>query len=347
MAEVNTRIIPVDPIRPDPEAIARAAAIIRAGDLVAFPTETVYGLGGNALDPAALRRIYAVKRRPPDNPLILHLADLDQLMVVITEAPAIAYTLIDRFWPGPLTLVLPKSPAVPGLATGGLNTVAVRMPAHPVALALIQAAQTPLAAPSANRSGRPSPTTAQHVFDDLHGCLAWVLDGGPATIGVESTVLDVTCTPPVLLRPGGIPREAIEAVSGPLQTTAGTPLRPRSPGMRYRHYSPKAPVLVVEPGRPEVLQKQVAAALRRGQRVGCLLHRLELNDPPPGVLITRVTGGMADYARTLFGALRAFDAARMDLILVEGVAEEGLGAAIMDRLRRAASPDGHPETSRS
>lgn len=338
MAKVYTRIVYIDPVMPDPATIAAAAAIIRAGDLVAFPTETVYGLGADALNPTALGRIYAAKGRPPDNPLILHLASLDQLALAVAEVPAIGYTLMQKFWPGPLTLVLPKSPMVPELATGGLATVAVRIPAHPVALALIRAAQTLLAAPSANRSGRPSPTTAQHVFDDLHGCIALILDGGPTAIGVESTVLDVTCSPPVLLRPGGIPREALEAASGPVQTTADGPVQQRSPGMRYRHYSPRAPVLVLEAARPDILQMQLAAALRRGQRVGCLLHQLELGEVPPGVLVTRVPGGMAEYARTLFGALRAFDIAGVDLILVEGVVEEGLGAAVMDRLRRAASP---------
>lgn len=338
MAEMYTRIVCLDPAMPDPSTIEAAAAVIRAGDLVAFPTETVYGLGADALNPAALRRIYAVKGRPSDNPLILHLANLDQLAFVAAEVSALAYTLIHAFWPGPLTLVLPKRSRVPDLATGGLNTVAVRMPASPIALALIRAAQTPLAAPSANRSGRPSPTTAQHVCEDLHGCITLILDGGPTTIGVESTVLDVTSDPPIMLRPGGMPREALEAVSGPIRMTADPLVHRRSPGMRYRHYSPRAPLCVVETARPEALQQELAIALQRGQRVGCLLHQLELEKVPPGVLVTRVSGGMADYARTLFETLRAFDAAGVDLILVEGVVEEGLGAAVMDRLRRAATP---------
>jgi L-threonylcarbamoyladenylate synthase len=318
--------------------MAEAATIICAGDLVAFPTETVYGLGADALNPSALRRIYEVKGRPAGNPLILHVAGREQLALVAAAVPGVAAILIDAFWPGPLSLVLPKSARVPDLATGGLATVAVRMPGHPVALALIRESDTPLAAPSANRSGRPSPTAAQHVFDDLQGCIPLILDGGPTAIGVESTVLDVTCTPPVLLRPGGIPREAIEAVIGLVRTTADASLRQRSPGMRYRHYSPKAQVLLLEAPQAETLQAALAAALQCGKRVGCLLYRLQLREVPPGVTVTRVGGGVEDYARALFSAMRALDAHGTDVILVEGVPEEGLGVAVMDRLRRAASP---------
>lgn len=338
MGRVSTRIISLHPAKPDPAIIAEAAAVIRAGGLVGFPTETVYGLGADALNPAALRQIYAVKGRPPDNPLILHLASPEQLRLVASEVRAIAYTLIQRFWPGPLTLVLPKSPAVPELATGGLDTVAVRMPDHRVALALIRASQTPLAGPSANRSGRPSPTTARHVLDDLQGCIPLILDAGPTAIGVESTVLDITETPPVLLRPGGIPREVLEGILGSIQLPRDSADQRRSPGTRYRHYSPRATVRLLDPKQPQTLQKELEAALQHGQSVGCLLHRLALSDAPPGVLVTRVPECLAAYAHALYSALRAFDAAEVDLILVEGVPEEGLGAAVMDRLRRAAAP---------
>lgn len=338
MAAFDTRVVPLDPGSPDCGIIAEAAAIILVGELVAFPTETVYGLGADALNPSALRRIYEVKGRPSDNPLIVHLAKRDQLTRVAAEVPRIAEVLIERFWPGPLMLVLPKTTSVPDLATGGLATVAVRIPAQAVALALIEAVGTPLAAPSANRSGRPSPTTAQHVLDDLHGRIPLILDGGPTVIGVESTVLDVTCTPPVLLRPGGIPAEAIEAVIGPLQSMADLSLRRRSPGTRYRHYSPRAQVLLLEKASPEAMQAAVAAAVGRGQRVGCLLHRLEFAEVPPGVAVRRVGGCVADYARALFFALRALDALGVEVIVVEGVPEEGLGMAVMDRLRRATSP---------
>jgi L-threonylcarbamoyladenylate synthase len=338
MAEFITRVVGVNSVALNHTIIAEAAAIIRAGQLVAFPTETVYGLGADGLNPTALSRIYAAKGRPPDNPLILHLASQDQLPLVAARVPDIAYVLMQAFWPGPLTLVLPKTSRVPELATGGLVTVAVRMPAHPVALALISASETPLAAPSANRSGRPSPTTAQHVVADLDGALPMILDGGPTAIGVESTVLDVTCSPPALLRPGGVPRETIEATIGPLQKSADISLQRRSPGTRYRHYSPKAQVIVIEDPSPEALARTVAAALARQQRVGCLLRRLVPTEVPAGMIVVQINGCVANYARTLFSSLRNLDALGVDVILVEGVPEEGLGVAVMDRLRRAASP---------
>jgi L-threonylcarbamoyladenylate synthase len=338
MAAFNTRMVVLDPLAPSPRAIGQAAAIIQAGQLVAFPTETVYGLGADGLNPTAIGRIYTAKGRPSDNPLILHLASIEQLSLVASHVPEVAYPLIHAFWPGPLTLVLPKTAGVPDLATGGLATVAVRMPAHPVALALIKAADLPLAAPSANRSGRPSPTTAQHVFDDLHGRIPMILDAGPACIGLESTVLDATCSPPAILRPGGITREAIEAVIGRVQEATGPEQRRRSPGTRYRHYSPSARVLLLEEAQTGTLQAAVTAALQRNERVGCLLHRLEAGDLPPSVMVTRVGGSVEDYAQRLFAALRALDKLDLDVIVVEGVQAQGLGVAVMDRLRRAAYP---------
>ena len=338
MGEFITRVVAIDPTTPDRIAIAEAASIIRAGQLVAFPTETVYGLGADGLNPIALGRIYTVKGRPPDNPLILHLASRDQLPLVAADVPAIAQRLMQAFWPGPLTLILPKTSGVPDLATAGLTTVAVRMPAHPVALALINAAQTPLAAPSANRSGLPSPTTAQHACDDLRGRIPLILDAGPTRIGLESTVLDVTCIPPIILRPGGITREAIEAVVGHLREVASMAQQRQSPGTRYRHYSPSARVWLVEDAQAETLQMAVAKALQHGERVGCLLHRLEPNHLPPLVKVIRLSGSLADYAQGLFSALRGLDGLGLDVIVVEGVQEQGLGVAVMDRLRRAASP---------
>jgi L-threonylcarbamoyladenylate synthase len=342
MGEFITRVVAIDPTTPDSAAIAEAASIIRAGQLVAFPTETVYGLGGDGLNAVALGRIYTVKGRPPDNPLILHLCSQDQLPLVATDVPAMARRLVQAFWPGPLTLILPKTPGVPDLVTAGLTTVAVRMPAHPVALALIKAAHTPLAAPSANRSGLPSPTTAQHAFDDLRGRIPLILDAGPTRIGLESTVLDVTCSPPIILRPGGITREAIEAVVGRLGEAVSTAQQQRSPGTRYRHYSPSARVWLIEDAQAETLQVAVANALQRGERVGCLLHRLAPHHLPPSVKVIRLGGSLADYAQGLFAALRGLDGLGLDVIVVEGVQEQGLGAAVMDRLRRAASPPDLP-----
>jgi L-threonylcarbamoyladenylate synthase len=336
MAECITRMVAVDPVTPASSAIALAAALIRAGQLVAFPTETVYGLGADGLNPLALGRIYAAKGRPPDNPLILHLASQDQLPIVAAAVPDLAVALMQRFWPGPLTLILPKTSHVPDLATGGLATVAVRMPAHPVALALISASGVPLAAPSANRSGRPSPTIAQHVLDDLNGSLAMILDGGPTAIGVESTVLDVTCIPPVMLRPGGVSREAIEAAIGPLQRSPDPARQRHSPGMRYRHYRPQARLQLLRDTSPRALAAAVAAALGQHRRVACLLYRLDPTGVPPEVIIMPIGGSVEDYARSLFAALRSLDALGVELIIVEGVPEVGLGLAVMDRLRRAA-----------
>jgi L-threonylcarbamoyladenylate synthase len=338
MAEINTRVLSIDPAVPDHAAIQEAATLIRSGELVAFPTETVYGLGGDGLNPESLRRIYTVKGRPADNPLILHIASPQQLLSIAAEVPDIASTLMQTFWPGPLTLILPKTAQVPDLATGGLTTVAVRMPDHPVALALIQQSSTPLAGPSANRSGCPSPTTAQHVLDDLDGAIVLVLDAGPTSIGVESTVLDTTCTPAVLLRPGGISQAAIEAIIGPLGRSPDAASHRRSPGMRYRHYSPKARVLLLEYSALETLQHTIDAARSQHQRVGCVLHRLASVAVPSGVMIKRLGGCVSDYACNLFAALRDLDALGVEVIIVEGVEEEGLGAAVMDRLRRAASP---------
>ena len=334
----TTRVVAIDPTTPDRIAIAEAASIIRSGELVAFPTETVYGLGADGLNPIALGRIYRVKGRPPDNPLILHLASQDQLSVVAADVPAIAQRLIQAFWPGPLTLILPKASGVPDLATAGLSTVAVRMPAHPVALALIKAAHTPIAAPSANRSGLPSPTTAQHVLDDLRDRIPLILDAGPTHIGLESTVLDVTSIPPIILRPGGLVREAIEAVVGDLPEVTSMAQRRRSPGTRYRHYSPRARLWLVEDAQAETLQATVAKALQQSARVGCLLHQLEPKQMPPLVQVIRLSGSLADYAQGLFSALRGLDGLGLDVIVVEGVQEQGLGVAVMDRLRRAASP---------
>jgi L-threonylcarbamoyladenylate synthase len=296
------------------------------------------------LNPIALGRIYTVKGRPPDNPLILHIASLEQLPLV-ADIPEMAHRLVQAFWPGPLTLILPRTSRVPDLATAGLTTVAVRMPDHHVALALIDAVERPVAAPSANRSGLPSPTTAQHVFDDLRGRIPLILDAGSSRIGLESTVLDATCLPPVILRPGGICREAIEAVVGPLQEIVSVAQQRRSPGTRHRHYSPQARVLLVEDPQAEALQAAVANALQQSARVGCLLHRLEPDHLPALVAITRIRGSVADYAQGLFAALRALDELGLEVIVVEGVEEQGLGVAVMDRLRRAASPSSPPEVT--
>ncbi|WP_448590526.1 L-threonylcarbamoyladenylate synthase [Thermoflexus hugenholtzii] len=338
-----TRVISIDPERPDPGTIARAAEILREGGLVAFPTETVYGLGADGLNPKALERLFAAKGRPPTDPVILHIADLEMLPRLAREIPPPVWTLAQRFWPGPLTLVLPKQPAVPDLATAGLPTVAVRMPAHPVALALIRAAGTPIAAPSANRFGHVSPTTARHVLEDLESRIDLILDAGPTAIGVESTVLDLTRPAPTILRPGGLPREALEAVLGPVAVFDRAVAGPApSPGMLPKHYAPRTE-LVVLLGPKERLRSHLREIARhyvqQGHRVGLLIaeeDRAAVADLPVEVAILGSEADLASIARRLYPALRELDQRGLDLILAREFGAEGLGLAIRDRLIRAA-----------
>ncbi len=328
--------------------IARAAAVIRAGGLVAFPTETVYGLGADALNEDAVRKVFLAKERPADDPLIVHIAHAQQLAQLARQIPQRAWDLAERFWPGPLTLVLPKTDRVPSVTTGGLDTVAVRMPSHPVAKRLIERSGVPIAAPSANRFGRPSPTTAQHVWEDLNGRIDLILDGGPTPIGVESTVLDMTQDPPMVLRPGGVTLEELRAVLGDVRilSSSASEEAKRSPGTRYRHYAPRAKVLLVEHGTVEAVLKGLA-----GKRVGVLLrsgpHPALAGTPLPwvshgrgaggeGLIVIQMPQSLKAYARRLFAVLRELDAQGVDVIIVEKLEERGLGRAIMDRLRRAA-----------
>jgi L-threonylcarbamoyladenylate synthase len=340
----ETRVLKVNPTEPEREAIAEAAAVIRSGGLVAFPTETVYGLGADALNEAAVRRIFEVKGRPPDNPIIVHVADRDSVYLLASEVPRAAEELISRFWPGALTLVLKRTELVPAVTCGGLETVAVRMPAHQVALELIREAGVPIAAPSANVSGSPSPTSAEHVLRDLEGKIEMVLDGGPAEIGVESTVIDMTVDPPELLRPGGLPLEEIEGVIGHVRVPelarglAAFTGKPRSPGMKYRHYAPRCRLILVE-GDPASVRRKVAelvTVLRaEGKRVGVLA--LDGADYPGAEVVD--LGPRSDLrrvAKSLFTAIRDLDERGVDVIVAEGVEERGLGLAIMNRLRKAS-----------
>ncbi len=342
---IPTQVLPVRSDHPEPELIARAAAIIRAGGLVAFPTETVYGLGADALNQEAVARIFIAKGRPVYDPLIVHIADAVQLRRVARSVTETARRLAERFWPGPLTLVLPRAEAVPTVVTAGLDTVAVRCPNHPVALALIEASQTPIAAPSANRFGRTSPTTARHVLDDLNGRIELILDGGPTPIGVESTVLDLTRLTPVILRPGGVPAEALEAELGAIAVQEHAPAPETgmpSPGLLDRHYAPKAelrlfigPTDSILPAMRGEAQVQLAA----GRRVGVLVADEDAETFADLDVIGETVGPAADLnavARRLFGALRALDAQGVEVILARDFGAHGLATAIRDRLRRAA-----------
>jgi L-threonylcarbamoyladenylate synthase len=336
-------ICPVDARDPDPRLIAEAAAIIRAGGLVAFPTETVYGLGADGLNPAAVARIFEAKERPPTDPLILHIAEPETLLQLVREAPPVALELAHRFWPGPLTLVLPKQPGVPDIVTAGLATVAVRMPAHPVALALIRAARTPIAAPSANRFGRTSPTTARHVQDDLGDRIDLILDAGPTPIGVESTVLDLTRPVPTILRPGGLPREALEGLLGPVAVQTHLAEGPMpSPGLLPKHYAPRAPMILVigpPPRMRATLRDMVARYTAQGHRIGLLIaeeDRAETADLPAETLVLGPEGDLETVARRLYEGLRELDGRDLSLIIARDFGDQGLGLAVRDRLTRAA-----------
>ncbi len=328
-------MIPVLP--PSEENLRFASAELAAGRLVSFPTETVYGLGANALDPAALARIFEAKRRPFFDPLIVHIAERDSLDSICVRRDARAEKLMDRFWPGPLTLVLAKTEAVPDLATSGLPTVAVRMPAHPVALALIRMAGFPVAAPSANPFGRLSPTTAAHVRDQFSEGIALILDGGDCRVGVESTILSLAGETPVLLRSGGIPREQLEALIGPVGLAGANPEKPSAPGQLPGHYAPRTRMRLLRAGAPPA---QAVAPGETGLRLGWLGFRGVPAGRFAAVEILSPSGDPREAAARLFACLHRLDAQSLDLILAEPMAEEGLGAAIMDRLRKAAAGSG-------
>jgi len=334
--------MPTELLPATPENIARAAEVLRRGGLVAFPTETVYGLGANALDPEAVARIFAAKERPTADPLIVHLSGPDRLPLVARSVSARDRALAETFWPGPLTLVLPRQPQVPALVTAGLDTVAVRVPDHPVALALLVAAAVPVAAPSANRFGRTSPTTAHHVWHDLHDRIDLILDGGPTPVGVESTVVDASTSPVRILRPGGIPAELLEAVVGPvtvvaslLDVEAGLP----SPGLLKTHYAPHAELVFVQ-GRAarQALLAELRAAVQAGRKVGVLALDEDAEAlERAGALVYRLGGDVNSVARHLYAGMRWLDAQGVDLILARDVGVGGLGLAIRDRLSRAAT----------
>ncbi len=320
--------------------IEAAAAILRAGGLVGIPTETVYGLGANGLDPAAVRRIFEAKGRPQDNPLILHIPDPSWLERYCRDVPAAARRLAEQFWPGPLTMILPRRALVPDEVTCGLETVGVRCPDHPVTLAIIRAAGVPVAAPSGNRSGRPSPTCARHMLEDMEGRIQAVVDGGPCGVGVESTIVDLTLPVPRLLRPGGLPLEALEAVLGHVDVDRAVtaPLspgeKPRAPGMKYRHYAPRAPVTVVTGDGAAT-----AAYIRRqaGANTGVICFG-EYRDRFPGCTVRSIgpAGDRGEQARRVFDALRSFDGTSVTAIFAQCPGEEGLGLAVANRLKKAA-----------
>lgn len=340
-----TQLLTLSPHTPDLKLIRQASDIILRRGLVAFPTETVYGLGANALDEEAVAKIFHAKGRPSNDPLIVHVASLDDVKLVAKEIPPIVEKLAAAFWPGPLTLVLPKQPHVPASVTAGLDSVAVRVPSHPVALALIRASGVPIAAPSANRFGHTSPTTAHHVMDDLNGRIDMILDGGATSVGVESTVLDVTREPAMILRPGGVAHEAIEKVIGTVELRNNRPNSADeaqvSPGLLGKHYTPNAELILCKGEKDSALEKLAELAKQaqaEGRSVGLLLANEDMASFES--CVPYPLGSSTDLeaiARNLYAGMHALDDQGVNLILTRDFGKQGLGLAIHDRLLRAAS----------
>ena len=340
-------MLKVDSQKPEIEKIRIAANFIKKGGLVAFPTETVYGLGADALNKNAVLALFEAKKRPLDNPPIVHVENMGDVYRLTKRVSYKAERLMSEFWPGPLTLIFKRSEIVPDVTVAGLDTIAIRMPNHNVALALIRESECPIAAPSANLAGKPSPTTAKHVLDDLRGSIDAILDAGPTCIGVESTVLDMTVDPPQILRPGGTPYEVLKKILGEVKlhpiAVADKQLsieKARSPGLRHRHYAPKADIIVVEGALSVVVAKikELAEASRReGKRVGVLAT--DETVAFYGADVVKSLGSRNDFvviAKNLFRLLREFDSEGVDIIIAEGVPLEGLGLAVMNRLRKAS-----------
>jgi L-threonylcarbamoyladenylate synthase len=347
MKSIKTTVLDIDPHKPEPEKIRIAAEVLKNGGLVAFPTETVYGLGANSLDEKAVLRIFEAKNRPADNPIIVHIANRNDIYVLAENVPQIAEDIIDVFWPGPLTLLFARSDAVPIEVTAGLATVAIRMPSHAIANALISKAEVPVAAPSANMAGRPSPTSAKHVLEDLFGRIEVLIDGGEVGYGVESTVLDLTTDPPAVLRPGPITVEELRKFVGEVEihpiASADVPIEvaiARSPGMKYRHYAPAAEVVVVEGPEESMVQKVqelIDAQSRLDKKVGVMAMRETA--PRYRADVVKVVGSRLDprsVAKNLFKVLREFDSDKVKFVAAEGLEPKGIGLAVMNRLRKAA-----------
>ena len=343
----ETLLLKVDSEKPDPTKIDIAARVIQKGGLVAFPTETVYGLGADALNSDAVLALFEAKKRPLDNPPIVHVANASEVYRLVQEVSKKAGLLMKTFWPGPLTLVFKRSSLIPNVTVAGLDTVAIRMPKHKVALALIKQSGLPIAAPSANLAGKPSPTTAKHVYEDLNGRIDVILDGGATNIGVESTVVDLTVDPPLVLRPGGTSFEALKKVLGDVklhpfvQAEEELPLeKVRSPGMKHRHYAPKAEVILVEgaPGAVTSKIKELSESYSlKGAKVGILAT--DETQAAYKADVVKSLGSrfnLAVVAQNLFRLLREVDAENVDVIIAEGVSSEGIGLAIMNRLRKAS-----------
>ncbi|MFC1549023.1 L-threonylcarbamoyladenylate synthase [Candidatus Omnitrophota bacterium] len=342
---MKPRVIKIDPQNIDVDLIEQASEVIHNRGLVAFPTETVYGLGANALDPEAVTGIFEAKKRPLDDPLIVHIADMNDLNALSKDVPPAVERLLNRFWPGPLTVVLKKTEIVPDIVTTGLETVAIRMPSNPIAHKLIEVSGVPIAAPSANLFGRPSPTSASHVTDDLDGKIDVVLDGGSTEIGIESTVVEFINGEVIVLRPGGIGIEELKSILGDIFISIGSDKDEKSPGKYPQHYSPYARVIVSEnsPAQVENTFSTASKMRSKGHKVGIMAkkeHAEKYKEFDVKVLGSEEDGKTC--ASRLFHLFREFDAEGVDVIVAEGIPEMGLGLAVMNRLRKASGPDFTP-----
>ncbi|HLR34631.1 MAG TPA: L-threonylcarbamoyladenylate synthase [Tissierellales bacterium] len=342
---METKIIKVDSENLKEERVREAAKIIKRGGTVAFPTETVYGLGANGLDERAVERIFKAKGRPQDNPLILHIAFKEQLEELVKDIPEEAFEIMEKFWPGPLTLIFKKSDKVPDKITGGLSTVAIRMPNNKIALKIIELAKVPIAAPSANTSGRPSPTNATHVVEDLYGKINMVVDGGSTGIGVESTVLDMSGETPMILRPGGIIYEDLKLLINNVELDKSIikdneNIIPKSPGQKYKHYAPKGKMIVYSGDVDNVVSNIKALAekyIKEGKKVGIMATEETRNRYTIGtVLVVGSRENKDSIAKNLFNIIREFDNFDVDIILAEGTDTIGIGRAIMNRMKKAS-----------
>jgi L-threonylcarbamoyladenylate synthase len=332
----TTKIIQLSPEHPDADKIRCAVEVLHAGGSVAFPTETVYGLGADAMNAEAVQKVFEAKGRPSDNPLIVHIASLENVQQFTASVSEKGLKLARRFWPGPLTLVFQKKINIPDGVTAGLETVALRVPDHPVTLELLRQFKGGIVGPSANVSGKPSPTSAEHVYNDLNGKIDLILDAGSTTIGIESTVLDVTIDPPVILRIGGLSREDIERVIGDVRCTNEAELLRRSPGTRHRHYAPNAQVILFTKADEKNYKLLIQQNKKLQKKVGSITYSKSLADIEQSSFHVVMKSSIEYVARNLFKALRELDRQEVDVILVESVEENGLGAAVMDRLRKAA-----------
>ncbi len=346
---METKVLHVDEKNIDQSIIEEAGAVIRGGGLVAFPTETVYGLGANALDADAVKKIFEAKGRPQDNPLIVHISDFDELPALVTEIPEIARKLMEKFWPGPMTIIFGKAGIIPYETSAGLESVGIRMPSNSIARALIKAAGVPIAAPSANISGKPSPTEVDSCIEDLYGKVDMIIGGEKCEVGVESSVIDVTAYPPCILRPGGITPEMFRTVDQNIYMDPAilkkpdADTKPKAPGMKYRHYAPKAPVKIVQ-GEPEkviaLINEMVQNYIDEGKKVGIIATDETKDRYKNGIVVSLGSRkDMDKITQNLFETLRAFDDKEVSLIFSEAFEEKGKGIAVMNRLIKAAGFD--------